>query len=97
MKELNSAAENIRDVGVSTLQDKVLDMNPDDRSGLLIKKKALKFGKSGKKEKLMQQMASERQAFIRNAVSQVTGVSPRGEKYQAWVQESHKHIQQVGQ
>ncbi|KAH0789724.1 ATP-dependent RNA helicase DDX54 [Histomonas meleagridis] len=97
MKELNSAAENIRDASVSSLQDKILDMSPDDRSGFLIKKKALKFGKSGKKEKIIQQIASEKQAFIRNAVSQVTGTSPRGEKYQAWVQENHKHIQQVGQ
>lgn len=97
MKALAESGERIRDSNVSSLQEKVLDMTPEDRSGLLLIKKAKKFGKTSKKEKLIQQMASQQQAFIRNAVSQTTGTSPRGEKYQQWVQESSRHIQPVGQ
>lgn len=97
MKALAESGERIRDANVSSLQEKVLDMTPEDRSGLLLLKKAKKFGKTSKKEKLIQQMASQQQAFIRNAVSQTTGTSPRGEKYQQWVEESSRHIQPVGQ
>jgi ATP-dependent RNA helicase DDX54/DBP10 len=87
----------IREVGVASLQDKVLDLVPEDHAGLLLQKQTKKWGKRSKKEKLVEAMASGRQAFIRNAVAQMEGVNPKGEKYRAWVDKSHRHIQDAGQ
>jgi hypothetical protein len=76
----------VRDVSVSSLQDRVLDMTPEDRTGLLLQKRAKSWGKKKRREKLIEAMVSGKQAFIRNAVSQMEGVNPKGEKYHAWVE-----------
>jgi ATP-dependent RNA helicase DDX54/DBP10 len=87
----------IREFGVASLQERVLDMTPEDQTGLMLQKKTRKWGKKSKKEKLVEAMASGKQAFIRNAVSQMEGVTPKGEKYREWVDRSHRHIQEAGQ
>lgn len=90
-------ANQIKDMNVSSLMDKVLEITPDDRSGIIQQQKARKLGKSSKKEKLARQIATGNQTLIRNAVAQLEGVNPKGEKYQAWVEQSNKHIQEAGQ
>jgi ATP-dependent RNA helicase DDX54/DBP10 len=87
----------IRDVNVSSLKDRVMDMTPEDSSGLLLQKQTKAWGKKSKKQKLIEAMVSGKQALIRNAVAQMEGVNPQGEKYKSWVGQSRKHIQPAGQ
>ena len=88
----------VREYNISSLQDKVIDLCPEDRSGFLLQKNLRSSQKKTKKsEKIMHELAINKREFIRHAVSQMVGVTPKGEKYQDWVAQSKKHIQEVGQ
>ncbi|OHT14487.1 DEAD/DEAH box helicase family protein [Tritrichomonas foetus] len=95
-KYLNDTGS-VREYGASSLQNKVLDLCPEDRTGFLLQKNLKKLGKKDKKEKLLRELEINKQAFIRHAVSSLTEVTPKGEKYQEWVAHSRKHIQSVGE
>jgi ATP-dependent RNA helicase DDX54/DBP10 len=90
-------AATVRDGNVVSLRDSVVEMTPEDQTGLLLQRRAKKWGKTSKKQKVIEAIASGKKAFVRDAVAQLEGVNPKGDKYRAWVEQSHRHIQDAGQ
>lgn len=85
----------IRDHSVSSLQDKVLDLSPEDQNGFQFQRNLRKLDKKKSNAKAILQMEAGRQ-FVKSAISKLTDTTP-GEKYLEWKQYSKKHIQDVGQ
>lgn len=94
-KYLNDSGS-IRNHSIASLKDRVLNICPDDQTGFQFQKQLSKQSKKGITDRALERM-EKNQAFVRDVVSQLTDKNPKGEKYQEWVQQSKKHIQEVGQ
>jgi len=91
-------ASSIRSGGAPSLIGSVLDITPDDQTGLRIKRQVSMYKKKiGANDKLIKAMETNQQSFIASATAQLTGKNPKGEKYQEWVSNSHRRIQKAGE
>lgn len=85
-----------RDYNIASLQEKVINLTPDDQSSFQFQKNLIRKDKKKQNAKALLNMEKNKE-FLRSAVSKLTDTTPRGEKYLEWVQQSNMHIQEAGQ
>lgn len=81
---------------MSNISSYTMDLTPEDNQQRQLQKAMRQKNKKAKDLKAIKNMMNG-QAFLRSAVEQLEGVTPHGEKYRQWMEQSHKHIQDAGQ